>query len=40
MKTVPLSKTIGPEGLQSAKAWEIHPIKMLAERQWTKICGH
>jgi hypothetical protein len=24
--------TVGPEGLQPAKAWEIHPIKQLAER--------
>jgi hypothetical protein len=24
--------TVGPEGLQPAKAWEIHPIRRLAER--------
>jgi hypothetical protein len=24
--------TVGPEGLQPSKAWEIHPIKQLAER--------
>jgi hypothetical protein len=24
--------TVGPEGLQPTKAWEIHPIKQLAER--------
>ena len=24
--------TVGPEGLQPAKAWEIHPIKQLADR--------
>jgi hypothetical protein len=23
---------VGPEGLQPAKAWEIHPIKQLTER--------
>ena len=23
---------VGPEGLQPAKAWELHPIKQLAER--------
>jgi len=25
--------SVGPEGLQPAKAWEIHPIKQLAERK-------
>jgi hypothetical protein len=24
--------TVGREGLQPAKAWEIHPIKLLAEQ--------
>jgi hypothetical protein len=24
--------TVGPEGLQPTKAWEIHPTKQLAER--------
>jgi hypothetical protein len=23
---------VGPEGLRPTKAWEIHPIKLLAER--------
>jgi hypothetical protein len=32
MKTAPFSKNRRPEGLQPAKAWEIHPIKQLPER--------